>query len=223
MAFAAPRRPRGHERHRAQRSDAAARRGTSSRAWHLVSTAGCDGAWHVAAHRTDRDPLPGRWDARPGRRGTSHHPRLARLVVLNHASNVMGTILPVDAGGRAGASRGALLLVDAAQTAGAMPIDMQALGIDLLAFTGHKALLGPPGTGGLAIGEGWTRPLWRRCCAVGPAAAPSSRSSPKTCLTSSRAARRTGPASQGWARACASCWQPGSRPSATTSWRWRGR
>jgi cysteine desulfurase/selenocysteine lyase len=76
-----------------------------------------------------------------------------RLVVLNHASNVMGTILPVKQVAELAQRAGALLLVDAAQTAGALPIDMQALGIDLLAFTGHKAMLGPPGTGGLVIGE----------------------------------------------------------------------
>lgn len=76
-----------------------------------------------------------------------------RLVVLNHASNVMGTILPVAQVAELAHRVGALLLVDAAQTAGAVPIDMQALDIDLLAFTGHKALLGPPGTGGLVIGE----------------------------------------------------------------------
>jgi len=76
-----------------------------------------------------------------------------RLVVLNHASNVMGTILPVAAVAELAHRAGALLLVDAAQTAGALPIDMQALGVDLLAFTGHKALFGPPGTGGLVLGE----------------------------------------------------------------------
>ncbi|MCX7671866.1 MAG: aminotransferase class V-fold PLP-dependent enzyme, partial [Anaerolineae bacterium] len=76
-----------------------------------------------------------------------------RLVVLNHASNVTGTILPVAQVAALARRAGALLLVDAAQTAGAVPIDMPALGIDLLAFTGHKALLGPPGTGGLVIGE----------------------------------------------------------------------
>jgi len=76
-----------------------------------------------------------------------------RLVVLNHASNVMGTILPAAQVAKLTHAAGALILLDAAQTAGALPIDMQALGIDLLAFTGHKALLGPPGTGGLVIGE----------------------------------------------------------------------
>ncbi len=77
-----------------------------------------------------------------------------RLVVLVHASNVIGTILPVGEAAAIAHAAGALLLVDAAQTAGVLPIDVQALGIDLLAFTGHKGLLGPPGTGGLVIGEG---------------------------------------------------------------------
>jgi cysteine desulfurase family protein len=88
-----------------------------------------------------------------------------RLVALNHASNVMGTILPVAQVAELAHQAGALLLVDAAQTAGAVPIDVQALGIDMLAFTGHKALLGPPGTGGLLIGErvdtGAIQPLFR--------------------------------------------------------------
>jgi len=77
-----------------------------------------------------------------------------RLVVLNHASNVTGTLLPVAEVGRALQRMGGpLLVVDAAQSGGAVPIDMQADGIDLLAFTGHKSLYGPMGTGGLIIGE----------------------------------------------------------------------
>ncbi len=77
-----------------------------------------------------------------------------RLVVLNHASNVTGTLLPVTEVGRAlHRMGGPLLLVDAAQSGGAVPIDMQADGIDLLAFTGHKSLYGPTGTGGLIIGD----------------------------------------------------------------------
>jgi len=77
-----------------------------------------------------------------------------RLVVLNHASNVTGTLLPVAEVGRAlHRMGGPLLVVDAAQSGGAVPIDMQANGIDLLAFTGHKSLYGPMGTGGLIIGE----------------------------------------------------------------------
>jgi len=77
------------------------------------------------------------------------------LVVLNHASNVVGTIQPVGDVGRALRGHGIPLLVDAAQTAGAVPIDMMAMGIDLLAFTGHKALLGPMGTGGLVLAPGF--------------------------------------------------------------------
>ena len=75
-----------------------------------------------------------------------------KLVVLCHASNVLGTILPIDEVGPLVRKHGALFLVDAAQTAGALPIDMQAAAIDLLAFTGHKSLDGPPGTGGLVLG-----------------------------------------------------------------------
>ncbi len=75
-----------------------------------------------------------------------------RLVVLNHASNVTGTAAPVREVGRLCSESGPLFLVDAAQTAGCFPLDMQADFIDLLAFTGHKALLGPQGTGGLVVG-----------------------------------------------------------------------
>lgn len=77
-----------------------------------------------------------------------------RLVVVNHASNVMGAIMPVKEIAEIAHAAGALVLVDTAQTAGTLPIDMPAMGIDLLAFTGHKGLQGPPGTGGLVIGEG---------------------------------------------------------------------
>ena len=78
----------------------------------------------------------------------------ARLLVLNHASNVMGTILPVAQAARLAHASGALVLVDVAQTAGVLPIDMREMGIDLLAFTGHKGLQGPPGTGGLVLAKG---------------------------------------------------------------------
>ena len=76
-----------------------------------------------------------------------------RLVVMTHASNVMGAITPVAEAAEIAHAKGALLLVDRAQTAGVLPIDMQSLGIDLLAFTGHKGLLGPTGTGGLILSE----------------------------------------------------------------------
>lgn len=74
-----------------------------------------------------------------------------RLIVCNHSSNLLGSILPVADIAEIARSRGALLLVDAAQSAGVLDIDVGRLGIDLLAFPGHKGLLGPQGTGGLYI------------------------------------------------------------------------
>jgi len=76
-----------------------------------------------------------------------------RMIVLNHASNVTGILLPINEVGTISRRHNLLFLVDAAQTAGAYPIDMEKDGIDLLAFTGHKSLYGPQGTGGLVIGE----------------------------------------------------------------------
>jgi len=76
-----------------------------------------------------------------------------KMVVLNHASNVTGTLLPMKEVGGIARNHKLLFLVDAAQTAGVYPIDMERDGIDLLAFTGHKTLYGPQGTGGLVIGE----------------------------------------------------------------------
>lgn len=79
-----------------------------------------------------------------------------RLVAVNHASNVTGWIQPVAAIGKAVKAKNpkTLFLVDAAQTAGILPIDVQAMKIDLLAFTGHKALYGPTGSGGLVVSPG---------------------------------------------------------------------
>ena len=76
-----------------------------------------------------------------------------RLIALSHASNVIGTLLPIREVGQITRKNGLFFLVDAAQTAGACPIDIERDGIDLLAFTGHKSLYGPQGTGGLVIGE----------------------------------------------------------------------
>lgn len=78
-----------------------------------------------------------------------------RLIIVNHASNVCGTVLPIREIGELARARGVPLLVDAAQTAGVWPLDMRADNVDLLAFTGHKGLLGPSGTGGLIISEGF--------------------------------------------------------------------
>ena len=75
------------------------------------------------------------------------------LIVLNHGSNVTGTLLPIGEVGRIARKNNILFLVDAAQTAGAYPIDIEKDNIDLLTFTGHKSLFGPTGTGGLVIGK----------------------------------------------------------------------
>ena len=77
-----------------------------------------------------------------------------RAIYLTHASNVTGTIMPVAEVGRIAQNRGIIFIVDAAQTAGAIPIDVIGLGIDILTFTGHKSLFGPQGTGGLYIRKG---------------------------------------------------------------------
>ncbi len=82
----------------------------------------------------------------------SVRPGKTRILAVNHASNVTGTIADIKA--LSDIKGKALLLVDAAQTAGCLPINLQGMGVDLLAFTGHKALLGPQGTGGLVISKG---------------------------------------------------------------------
>lgn len=77
-----------------------------------------------------------------------------KLIAVVHASNVSGSIQPIAEIGQIARSKGIPFLVDAAQSAGALPLDVEAMKIDLLAFPGHKALLGPLGTGGLYIREG---------------------------------------------------------------------
>lgn len=77
-----------------------------------------------------------------------------RLIVITHASNVTGTILPIEEIGELAAKNGIPFLVDAAQTAGAIPVDVVKNRISMLACPGHKGLLGPQGTGFLYIAEG---------------------------------------------------------------------
>src|SRR6516164_4410671 len=84
-----------------------------------------------------------------------------RLVALTHASNVLGTVQPVAEVGRIVRERDLLFLVDAAQTAGVVPIDVRAMNIDLLAFPGHKSLMGPTGTGALYAGPRAQVRAWR--------------------------------------------------------------
>ncbi|MBN2681794.1 MAG: aminotransferase class V-fold PLP-dependent enzyme, partial [Bacteroidales bacterium] len=76
-----------------------------------------------------------------------------KLVCLLHGSNVLGSVIPLNIAGEICKRKNVLFMVDAAQTAGFVPIDMQKDNIDILSFTGHKKLYGPSGTGGLCFGE----------------------------------------------------------------------
>ena len=84
-----------------------------------------------------------------------------KAVVCTHASNLTGNALDLARIGRFTKENGLLLIADAAQTAGILPIDMQAMSIDVLCFTGHKGLLGPQGTGGLCVREGIQIRPWK--------------------------------------------------------------
>lgn len=77
-----------------------------------------------------------------------------RAIVCTHGSNLTGNLLDIGHIGAIARAHGLLFVVDAAQTAGIIPIDVQDMGIDILCFTGHKGLLGPQGTGGLYVREG---------------------------------------------------------------------
>jgi cysteine desulfurase family protein len=84
-----------------------------------------------------------------------------RLAVVTHASNLTGDVYDIRSLADACHAHKVLLAVDAAQTAGSMPTDMQAQGIDILVFTGHKSLFGPQGTGGLAVADGIEVPAFK--------------------------------------------------------------
>lgn len=77
-----------------------------------------------------------------------------RAIVCTHASNVTGNVLDIARIAQIAHRHGALLIVDASQTAGCLPIDMAKMGVDVLCFTGHKGLMGPQGTGGLCVRPG---------------------------------------------------------------------
>jgi len=140
------------------------------------------------------------------------------LIALNHASNVIGTLLPVAEVGRIAREHDLLLLVDAAQTGGAYPTDMQANHIDLLGFTGHKSLYGPMGTGGLVIGErvplARLRPLKRG--GTGSRSEEEEQPDFLPDLYESGTPNAVGLA--GLRLACAGCWRGGWRRSVPTRW-----
>ncbi|HEX9972333.1 MAG TPA: aminotransferase class V-fold PLP-dependent enzyme, partial [bacterium] len=76
-----------------------------------------------------------------------------KMVILNHGSNVIGTVQPLKAIGMICKAAGVYFAADVSQTAGAHKIDVRAMNIDLLAFTGHKSLMGPTGIGGSYVQE----------------------------------------------------------------------
>lgn len=80
--------------------------------------------------------------------------RETRAIVCTHASNLTGNMLELERISGIAHRAGALLVVDASQSAGALPVDMEKQGIDILCFTGHKGMLGPQGTGGLCLRSG---------------------------------------------------------------------
>lgn len=77
-----------------------------------------------------------------------------KLVIVNHASNVIGTIQPIKEIGELCRKYGVPFAIDASQSAGKIPVDMEEMNVDIVAFTGHKSLLGPTGIGGLYVREG---------------------------------------------------------------------
>ena len=95
---------------------------------------------------------------RLGRLDLSEFERLirpnTRAIVCTHASNLTGNVVDVAAVSKIAHAHGAILILDAAQTAGTREVDMCALGADVLCFTGHKGLMGPQGTGGMCVRNG---------------------------------------------------------------------
>ncbi len=84
-----------------------------------------------------------------------------QAIICTHASNLTGNMIDVALVGRIAKNHGLLFIVDASQTAGCFPIDVEAMGIDILCFTGHKAMMGPQGTGGMCIREGVSIRPWK--------------------------------------------------------------
>jgi cysteine desulfurase family protein len=74
-----------------------------------------------------------------------------KVIVVNHGSNVLGSVQDIEAIGKISRAAGTLFVVDSCQSAGVLPIDVEAMGIDILVFTGHKGLFGPMGIGGMII------------------------------------------------------------------------
>ncbi len=112
--------------------------------------------WHVARDKgveVDYLPFDSRGFVDPDDFRKKFRPS-TRLVIVNHGSNVIGTVQPVAEIGRLCRERNIPFAIDASQTAGKVPVDMEAMNLDVVAFTGHKSLMGPTGIGGLYVREG---------------------------------------------------------------------
>jgi cysteine desulfurase/selenocysteine lyase len=111
--------------------------------------------YHLRREGVDVDfvPFDGAGFVDPGEIRKKFRPS-TRLVIVNHASNVIGTVQPVAEIGRLCREAGIPFAIDASQSAGKVPVDMEAQFLDVVAFTGHKSLLGPTGIGGLYVREG---------------------------------------------------------------------
>jgi len=111
--------------------------------------------WHLQEQGVEVDWID--FDAQgyvdPGEMIAQLRPR-TRAVVMNHGSNVIGTVQPVREIGRVCRERGIPVILDVAQTAGMLPVDLEELGVSVVAFTGHKSLMGPMGIGGMYVREG---------------------------------------------------------------------
>ncbi len=133
-----------------------------SRPLEAMSKSGFISLSRVASNEGYLDPQDVRAALRPN----------TRLVALTHASNVLGTLQPVEQIAPIVRESGALFLVDAAQTAGVVTIDLKSTPIDLLAFPGHKALYGPTGTGALYVGPRAEPRPWREGGTGGDSSSP---------------------------------------------------
>jgi cysteine desulfurase/selenocysteine lyase len=107
----------------------------------------------LAGVAVDHVPFDGAGFVDPGEIRKRFRPT-TRLVIVNHASNVVGTVQPIREIGRLCREAGIPFAIDASQSAGKVPIDMEDQFLDVVAFTGHKSLLGPTGIGGLYVREG---------------------------------------------------------------------
>ena len=139
-----------------------------------------------------------------------------RMLVGIHASNLTGNLLDLQRMSAFAKKHGLVFLLDAAQTAGSTPIDMEDMGVHLLAFTGHKGLMGPQGTGGLCVVPGVElRPLLSGARGCAPLRRNSRRNTPSTW----RRAPSTATVWPDWGLRPASFWRPGWTPSTPTSGR----